>query len=139
MARCHAPKLAPDEGAVITDTLESVAREGARAMLERALAEEVDEFLGRPRYAPVAAPPATATAMAGSARSASAPGRCRRGHHASATCRRAPSPLPRPSCPSAATSRPRRSASSPGSTSRASAAATSSPRSDSSWARAPRC
>lgn len=52
MARYHAPKLAPDEGAVITDTLESIAREGARAMLERMLTEEVDEFLGRPRYAP---------------------------------------------------------------------------------------
>ena len=52
MARYHAPKVAPDEGAVITDTLESIAREGARAMLERMLAEEVDEFLGRPRYAP---------------------------------------------------------------------------------------
>jgi transposase-like protein len=51
MARYHAPKLAPQEGAVITDTLESIAREGARAMLERMLAEEVDEFLGRPRYA----------------------------------------------------------------------------------------
>jgi transposase-like protein len=52
MARYHAPKLAPDESAVITDTLESIAREGARAMLERMLTEEVDEFLGRPRYAP---------------------------------------------------------------------------------------
>ena len=51
MARYHAPKLAPEEGAVITDTLESIAREGARAMLERMLAEEVDTFLGRPRYA----------------------------------------------------------------------------------------
>jgi putative transposase len=51
MARYHAPKLAPDEGAVITDTLESIAREGARLMLERMLTEEVDEFLGRPRYA----------------------------------------------------------------------------------------
>jgi hypothetical protein len=48
MARYHAPKLAPEAGAVITDTLESIAREGARAMLERMLAEEVDEFLGRP-------------------------------------------------------------------------------------------
>jgi hypothetical protein len=39
-------------GTVITDTLESIAREGARAMLERMLTEEVDTFLGRPRYAP---------------------------------------------------------------------------------------
>jgi putative transposase len=52
MARYHAPQAAPETGAVITDTLESIAREGARAMLERMLTEEVDEFLGRPRYAP---------------------------------------------------------------------------------------
>lgn len=51
MARYHAPKLAPQEGAVIMETLESIAREGARAMLARMLDEEVDEFLGRPRYA----------------------------------------------------------------------------------------
>ena len=51
MARYHAQKAAPEAGAVITDTLESIAREGARAMLARALDEEVDEFLGRPRYA----------------------------------------------------------------------------------------
>ncbi len=52
MARYHAPRPAPEAGAVITDTLESIAREGARAMLGRMLDEEVDEFLGRPRYAP---------------------------------------------------------------------------------------
>lgn len=52
MARYHAPKLAPEAGAMITDTLESIAREGDRRMLERMLTEEVDEFLGRPRYAP---------------------------------------------------------------------------------------
>ena len=52
MARYHAPQAAPEAGAVIIDTLESIAREGARAMLARMLAEEVDEFLGRPRYAP---------------------------------------------------------------------------------------
>ena len=51
MARYHSQVHAPEAGAVITDTLETVAREGARAMLERALAAEVDEFLGRPRYA----------------------------------------------------------------------------------------
>ena len=51
MARYHSQVYAPEAGAVITDTLETVAREGARAMLERALAAEVDEFLGRPRYA----------------------------------------------------------------------------------------
>ena len=52
MARYHAPQVAPEVGAVVTDTLESIAREGARAMLERMLTEEVDAFLGRPRYAP---------------------------------------------------------------------------------------
>ena len=35
----------------ITDVLDQLAREGARLMLERALAAEVDEFLGRGRYA----------------------------------------------------------------------------------------
>lgn len=35
----------------IVDVLDQVAREGARVMLERALAAEVDEFLGRERYA----------------------------------------------------------------------------------------
>jgi putative transposase len=52
MARYHAPKPMPDPTAVVADTLESIAREGARAMLERMLAEEIDAFLGRARYAP---------------------------------------------------------------------------------------
>ena len=52
MARYHAPQPTLEAGAVITDTLESIAREGARRMLERMLEEEVDAFLGRPRYAP---------------------------------------------------------------------------------------
>jgi putative transposase len=51
MARYHAPKLMPDASAVVADTLESIAREGARRMLERMLAAEIDAFLGRPRYA----------------------------------------------------------------------------------------
>ena len=51
MARYHSQHQAPEAGAVITDTLESIAREGARLMLERMLTEEVDAFLGRPRYA----------------------------------------------------------------------------------------
>ena len=51
MARYHSQHQAPEAGAVITDTLESIAREGARLMLARMLAEEVDTFLGRPRYA----------------------------------------------------------------------------------------
>ncbi len=42
----------PDEqpAAVVNTTIEELAREGARRMLERALAAEVDEFLGRSRY-----------------------------------------------------------------------------------------
>jgi putative transposase len=42
----------PEEhpAAVVNQTLEELAREGARRMLERALAAEVDEFLGRSRY-----------------------------------------------------------------------------------------
>jgi len=52
MARYHAPQPSPNVGAVIPDTLEAVAREGARRMLERALELEVDVFLGRGRYAP---------------------------------------------------------------------------------------
>ncbi len=35
----------------IVDVLDRLARDGARQMLERALAAEVDEFLGRERYA----------------------------------------------------------------------------------------
>jgi transposase-like protein len=42
----------PTVDTVIPDTLEAVAREGARRMLERALDIEVDVFLGRLRYAP---------------------------------------------------------------------------------------
>jgi transposase-like protein len=42
----------PDATPVVARTLESIAREGARRLLERMLAEEVDEALGRPRYAP---------------------------------------------------------------------------------------
>ncbi len=52
MARYHAPDLAPTAGAVVPDTLEAVAREGARRMLQRALEVEVDVALGRGRYAP---------------------------------------------------------------------------------------
>lgn len=35
----------------IVDVLDRLARDGARQMLERALAAEVEEFLGRERYA----------------------------------------------------------------------------------------
>lgn len=50
MARYHAPIPAPRAGAVVVDTLEAVAREGARRMLERALEAEIDTYLGRGRY-----------------------------------------------------------------------------------------
>jgi transposase-like protein len=52
MARYHAPAPAPTAGAIVVDTLEAVVREGARRMLQRALEEEVDVFLGRARHAP---------------------------------------------------------------------------------------
>jgi transposase-like protein len=43
--------VSPGEGhEVVVETLENLAREGARRMLERALAAEVDAFLGRGRY-----------------------------------------------------------------------------------------
>jgi len=47
-----APEPEPSEppAAIVNHTIEELAREGARRMLERALAVEVDEFLGRPRY-----------------------------------------------------------------------------------------
>lgn len=51
MARYHAPRPAPETGAVVSDTLESIAREGARRLLEDALRAEVDAYLERPRYA----------------------------------------------------------------------------------------
>ena len=45
------PSEAGDQpAAIVNQTLEDLAREGARRMLERALAAEVDEFLGRARY-----------------------------------------------------------------------------------------
>ncbi len=43
-------ELADQPAAAVNQTLEELAREGARRMLERALATEVDEFLGRTRY-----------------------------------------------------------------------------------------
>ena len=52
MARYHAQAPAPSAGAIITDTLEMVARTGAQRMLQRALEDEVQTFLGRDRYAP---------------------------------------------------------------------------------------
>lgn len=47
----HDPRLVDEggEGAVISELL-SLAREGARQMLQRALEAEVEEFLGRQRY-----------------------------------------------------------------------------------------
>ena len=51
MRRYQTPHaLAPEAGAVIGDTLETVAREGARRLLEHALRAEVDDHLGRVHY-----------------------------------------------------------------------------------------
>ena len=52
MARYHAPAPALSAGTIITNTLEMVARAGAQRMLQRALEDEVQGFLGRDRYAP---------------------------------------------------------------------------------------
>jgi putative transposase len=52
MARYHALHHAPEADGVVADTLESIAREGARRLLADALAAEVDAYLERPRYAP---------------------------------------------------------------------------------------
>ena len=52
MARYHSAKPAPTPGAVVSDTFEAVAREGARRMLAHALEAEVHVYLGRDRYAP---------------------------------------------------------------------------------------
>ena len=39
-----------EEANVVDDTLEAMAREGARRMLAAALEEEVNAFMGRDRY-----------------------------------------------------------------------------------------
>jgi len=52
MARYHATTPQPDPTAVVADTLESIALEGARLLLADALRAEVDALLERPRYAP---------------------------------------------------------------------------------------
>jgi putative transposase len=60
MARYHDPIVDQDPPelpidparAVVAGTLEQVAREGARMLLARFLEEEVEAYLGRPRYAP---------------------------------------------------------------------------------------
>ena len=44
------PEPSEPPAAIVNQTLEELAREGARRMLERALATEVDEFVGRQRY-----------------------------------------------------------------------------------------
>ncbi len=82
MRRYQTPHaLAPEVGAVITDTLETLAREGARAMLDRALRAEVDEHLGRARYERGPTFTGFRTGMPGRARSASGPGRSRSARH----------------------------------------------------------
>ncbi len=52
MASYHAPSVPPQTDTVIPASLEAVAREGARRLLEDALRAEVDAYLERPRYAP---------------------------------------------------------------------------------------
>jgi hypothetical protein len=49
MARYHSQHRAPEASAVVADSLESIAREGARRLLEDALRAEVDAALERPR------------------------------------------------------------------------------------------
>ena len=44
------PAQADEPAEAVNRTLEELAKEGARRMLERALAVEVDEFLGRQRH-----------------------------------------------------------------------------------------
>jgi len=51
MARYHANLAADSASAMVVDTLETIAREGARKMLQAALEAEIDERLDRPRYA----------------------------------------------------------------------------------------
>jgi transposase-like protein len=52
MAKYHALTVLETAPAPVTDTLEAIAREGARKMLQAALEVEIDERLGRPRHAP---------------------------------------------------------------------------------------
>jgi putative transposase len=52
MARYHAPKSAGTPATILAETIESIAREGARKLLQQALEAEIDEHLGRARYAP---------------------------------------------------------------------------------------
>ena len=52
MAKYHALRVVEAASEPIADTLESIAREGARKMLQAALEVEIDERLGRPRHAP---------------------------------------------------------------------------------------
>jgi putative transposase len=52
MARYHAAKPAGTPAAILAETIESIAREGARKLLQQALEVEIDEHLGRARYAP---------------------------------------------------------------------------------------
>lgn len=73
MARYHAPQPAPTPRAVVSDTLEAVAREGARRMLAHALQAEVHVYVGRDRYEPGGR--VTGYRPGYGARSASGPGR----------------------------------------------------------------
>jgi hypothetical protein len=62
MARYHPPAPAPTAGAIVADTLEAVAREGARRMFQRALEIEVASPWVAGGTRPVAPRRATGTA-----------------------------------------------------------------------------
>jgi hypothetical protein len=110
----------------IGTALARLAREGARLMLEQALAAEVDEFLGRQRYTRRPSSGATATAISGLARWPWAPGPSTCVLRECRTCRPEARPSSRGSCPSSGGSPRRPSSCSPSSTWRASRVGTSS-------------
>jgi hypothetical protein len=110
------PESSEPPAAIVNHTIEELAREGARRMLERALAVEVDEFLGRPRYERRMLAEHGYRNGSGHGRWPSAPGRSRSARRASATCRTTNRRSTPPSCPDAGCCRPRRSACSRAST-----------------------
>ena len=66
VARHHVNEVnGPKVVGEIVDVLDQLAREGARLLLERALSAEVNEFLGRQRYAAAMSFAVAATATAG--------------------------------------------------------------------------
>jgi len=139
MARYHAPAPTPSAGAIVLDTLGMVAREGAQRMLQWAVEDEVRSFLGRDRYAPGGRDTGYRNGH-GRAREIGI-GTWSVEVHPPRISDLPPGaePLPRASCPGAATSPRTPSGCSPGCTSRACARATSSPPSAGSSANGPLC